>query len=68
MRTRLISAFFFLGTSAPQAIAADDLVEQCHSVVPESSCQPSPKAIQQQPCNIEKGGVTSGGEKGKMSG
>ena len=58
---------FFLGTSASQAIAADDLAEQCSRVVPESGCQPAPKSMEQQPCNIEKGGVTSSGGKGKMS-
>ena len=58
-----ISAFF-LGTSASQAIAADDLVEE----YPESVCHPHPKTMQHQPFNIEKGGVTSGRGKGKMSG
>lgn len=68
MTTGLISAFFLLGTSPSQAIAAGDLVEQGPSVVPESVSQPVPKAMQQQPCNIEKNGVISGRGKGKMSG
>ena len=67
MTTCLTSAFF-LGTSAAQAIAADDMVKQCASVVPESVCQPAPDTTQQQPYNIEKGGITSGRGKGKMSG
>ena len=64
MSTCHISAFF-LGTSAAQVIAADDLVEQCPGAVPESIYQPDPKTMQQ---HIEKGGVTSGRGKGKMSG
>ena len=67
MTTCLISAFF-VGTSAAQAMAADDLVKQFPSVVPESTCQPDPKTMEQQPCNIEKDGITSGRGKGKMSG
>ena len=46
-------------------VAADDLVEQCPGAVPESICQHDPKTMQQQ--HIEKGVVTSGREKGKMS-
>ena len=46
-------------------VAADDLVEQCPGAVPESIiCQHDPKTMQQP---IEKGGVTSGRGKGKMS-
>lgn len=66
MMTCFISAVF-KGTSGPQAIAADDLVEQCPRVVPESVCQPAPKAMQQQSCIIEKGGITSGRGTSKMS-
>ncbi|XP_067050266.1 uncharacterized protein [Acropora muricata] len=53
------------GTSASQTIAANDLVEQGPSVVPESVCQPVSKPMQQQPCNIEKDGVISGRGKGE---
>ena len=45
MTTCLISAFF-LGTSCAQAVAADDLVEQCPSAVSESVCQPHPRKQQ----------------------
>ncbi|XP_067020794.1 uncharacterized protein [Acropora muricata] len=45
------------GTSGAQAIAADDLFEQCPSAVSESVCQPNPKTKQQ---HIEIGAVTSG--------
>ena len=62
MTTCLISTFL-LGTSASQAIGADNVVEQCPSLVPESLRQPYPKAIEQ---HVEKGAVTSGGGKGKM--
>ena len=62
MTTCLISAFL-LGTSASQAIGADNVVEQCPSFLPESFHQPYPKAIKQR---VEKGAVTSGGGKGKM--
>ena len=68
MMTCLVSSFL-LGTSAAQAIiAADDLVKQFPSVVPQSICQPDPKTMQQQPCNVEKGGITSGRGKGNTSG
>ena len=46
-------------------VAADDMVEQCPGAVPESICQHDPKTTQQ---HIEKGVVTSGRRKGKMSG
>mgnify|MGYP000447634098 CR=1 FL=1 len=59
MTTCLISTFL-LGTSASQAIGADNVVEQCPSLVPESLRQPYPKAIEQ---HVEKGAVTSGEEK-----
>lgn len=55
MTTCLISAFF-QGASAAQAIAADDLVKQCPSVVPEVICQPDSATMQEQ---IEKGAVSS---------
>ena len=64
MTTCLISVIF-LGTSAAQAIAADDLIEQCPNVVPESVCQPDPTTMQQ---HIDKGAVTSGRGQGKISG
>ncbi|XP_044176148.1 uncharacterized protein LOC114963310 isoform X4 [Acropora millepora] len=46
------------GTSAAQsqAIAADDLVKQCPSAVPEAVCQPNPATMQQ---HIEKDAVSS---------
>ncbi|XP_067034511.1 uncharacterized protein [Acropora muricata] len=44
------------GTSAAQAIAADDLVKQCSSAVPEAVCQPNPATMQQ---HIEKDAVSS---------
>ena len=64
MTTCLISASF-LGTSGAQAIAADDLVEQCPCAVSESVCQPDPKTMQQ---HIEKGAVASARNNGNMSG
>ena len=57
MATCVISAFL-LGTSAAQAVAADDLVS-------ESVCQPDPTTMQ---LHIEKGVVTSSRGKGKISG
>ena len=54
-----------VGNSAAQAEAAGDLVKQGPSEVPESVCQPDAKTMQQ---HIEKGGVTSGRGKSKMSG
>ena len=66
MTTCLISFnYFFLGTSAAQTIAVADKVEQNPSTGQESVCQPGPKTMQQ---HIEKGAVTSGRGKGKMSG
>ena len=59
----LFSAFF-LGTSGAQAVAADDLVEQCPSVVSGSVCQPHPRKQQ----HIEIGTVTSGRGNGKVLG
>ena len=64
MTTCLISAFL-LGTSASQAVAADNVVEQCLSLVPESVCPRYPKTMEQ---HIQKGAVSSGRGKGKMSG
>ena len=64
MTTCLISAFF-LGTSGAQAIAEDDLVEQCPSAVSESVCKPDPTTMHQ---HIEIGAVTSGRGNGKMLG
>ena len=64
MTTCLISAFF-LGTSAAQAVAADNMVVQCPTGVSESVHQPNPTTMQQ---HIEKGAVASGRGNGKMSG
>ncbi|XP_067020829.1 uncharacterized protein [Acropora muricata] len=47
------------GTSGAQAVAADDLVEECPSAVSESVCQSDPKTMQQ---HIEKDAVTSRGK------
>ena len=64
MTTCLISVIF-LGTSAGQAIATDDLVEQCPSVVTEPVCLPDPTTMQQL---IRESAVTSSRGKGKISG
>ena len=64
MTTCHISAFS-VGTSAAQAIAADDLVEQCRSAVSESVCQPNPTTVQH---HIEISAVTSVRGNGKMLG
>ena len=56
---------FSLGTSAAQTVAAADKVEEGPSTVPASICEPGPKTMQQ---DIDKGAVTSGRGKGKMSG
>ena len=64
MTTCLISVIF-LGTSAAQAIAADDLVEQCSSVVTEPVCLPDPTTMQQL---IVESAVASSRGKGKISG
>ena len=45
-------------------VAADDFVEQCPGAVAEPICQLDPKTMQQ---HIEKGVITSGRGKGKMS-
>ena len=63
-RTSLISAFF-LGTSAAQAVAADDVMVQCPTGVSESVCQSIPTEMQQ---HFEEGAVTSGRGQGKISG
>ena len=55
----------FLGTSAAQAVAADDVVAQCPTEVSESVCQSIPTTMQQ---HIEEGAVTSGRGQGKISG
>ena len=60
----LISAFL-LGTSAAEAVAADDLILQCPTGVSESVCQSNPTAMQQ---HIEEGAVTSGRGQRKISG
>ena len=64
MTTLLISAIF-QGSSTAQAIAADDLVKQCPSAVPEAVCQPNPATMQQ---HIEKDAVSSTRGEGKISG
>ena len=64
MTTCLISVIF-LGTSAAQAIATDDLVEQWRSVVIEPVCLPEPTTRQQL---IGESAVTSRRGKGKISG
>ena len=53
----------FLGTSAAQAVAADDVIVQCPTGVSESVCQSNPTTMPQE---IEEGAVTSG--RGKISG
>ena len=64
--TTVFFLHFSVGTSAAQAIAEDDLVEQCHSAVSESVCQPHPRTMQQ---HIEKSAVTlTGRGNGKMLG
>ena len=55
----------FLGTSAAQAVAADDLIVQRPTGVSESVCQSNPTTMQQ---DIEEGAVTSGRGQGKISG
>ena len=64
MTTCLISVFL-QGTSAAQAVAADESVKQCPSAVSESVCQPDPTTMQQ---HSGKGVVTLGRGKGKISG
>ena len=63
MTTCLLSVMF-LGPSAAQAIAADDLVEQCPSVVTEPVCLPDPTTMQQL---LGESAVTSGRGIGKIS-
>ena len=63
MTTCHISAFS-VGTSAAQAIAEDDLVEQCPSVVTEPVYLPDPTTIQQL---LGESAVTSGRGRGKIS-
>ena len=55
----------FLGTSAAQAVAADDMILQCPTRVSESVFQSIPTAMQQL---IEERAVTSGRGQGKISG
>lgn len=63
MTTNCLISTFLLGTSASQAIGADNVVEQCPSLLPESRRQPYPEAIEQ---HVGKGAVSSGEGKGKM--
>ena len=58
MTTCLIFAFF-VGASAAQAIAADDLIKQQSLAIPEAVCQADPTTVQQQ----FKEGVTTLGSK-----
>ena len=62
--TTCLNSVIFLGTSAAQATATDDLVEQCPSVVTEPTCLPDPATMQQL---IGESAVTSSREKGKIS-
>ena len=52
--TTVFFRYFSVRTSAAQAIAADDLLEKCHSAVSESVCQPD-TTMQQ---HTEEGAVT----------
>ena len=61
MTTWLISTIF-QGISAAQAIAANNLVKQCPSAVPEAVCQPNLATMQQ---HIEKDAVSSARGEGK---
>ena len=63
--TTCLTSVIFLGTSGAQAIAGDDLVEQCPNAVSESVGEPNPTTMQQ---HIEIGAVTSGRGNGKMLG
>ena len=49
----------FLGTSAGQAIAAEDSLKQQPLAIPEAVCQPDLTTVQQQ---FKKGASTSGSE------
>ena len=62
--TACLISVIFLGTSAAQAIEADDLVEHCPCAVSEPVCQPDPTTMQ----HIEIDAVTSGRGEGKISG
>ena len=57
-------SYFCIFNSSAQAIAADDLVEQCPSAVSESVCQSNPTTVQH---HIEISAVISGRGNGKMS-
>ena len=50
----------FLGTSAAQAIAAEDSLKQQPLATPEAVCQPDPTTVQQQ---FKEGASTSGSKK-----
>ena len=60
-----MSSVIILGTSGTQAVAEDDMVEQCPGAVSESVGQPDPTTMQQ---HTEIGAVTSGRGNGKMLG
>ena len=63
--TTVFFLHFSVGTSGAQAVAADDLFEQCHSAVSESVCQPD-TTMQQ---HTKKDAVTLRGRgNGKMLG
>ena len=55
----------FLGTSASQAIAAEDSLKQQPLAIPEAVCQPDLTTVQQQ---FKKGASTSGSENPKELG
>ena len=55
----------FLGTSAAQAIAAEDSLKQRPLAIPEEVCQPDPTTVQQQ---FKEGASTSGSKNPKELG
>ena len=55
----------FLGTSAAQAIAAEDSLKQRPLAIPEAVCQPDPTTVQQQ---FKEGASTSGSKNPKELG
>ena len=63
--TTCLFSVFFLGTSGAQAVAADDLVENCPSAVSESVCQLNPTTMQQ---HLDISTVILGRGNGKMLG
>ena len=55
----------FLGSSAAQPIAAEDLIKQQLFAIPEAVCQPDPTTVQQQ---FKEGASTSGSKNPKKLG